>query len=110
MSDTVDLGPVERIPPGEGRTFDVGGHRIAVFRTRSGEVYATQADCPHRGGPLADGLLGERCVVCPLHGFKFDLGTGAPIGHACGGVRTYPVAIGGDGRVHLRLGGWQEAS
>jgi nitrite reductase (NADH) small subunit len=110
MCETLDLGPVERIPPGEGRTFQLRDRRIAVFRTRAGEVYATQASCPHRGGPLADGLVGERCVVCPLHGYQFDLATGAPIGHACEGVATYRVSVGDDGRIHLCFPTWQEAS
>jgi nitrite reductase (NADH) small subunit len=110
MSEALDLGPVDRIPPGEGRTFELRGRRIAVFRTRAGQVYATQASCPHRGGPLADGLVGEQCVVCPLHGYKFDLASGAPIGHACGGVTTYPVSVGDDGRIRLHLSILQEAS
>ena len=49
-------GPVASIPAGEGRTFPAGTKRIAVFRTRQGALFASQADCPHRGGPLADGL------------------------------------------------------
>ncbi|MGH7298296.1 MAG: Rieske (2Fe-2S) protein [Polyangiaceae bacterium] len=111
MGDTFDLGPVAHIPPGEGRTFEVRGRLVAVFRTRAGELYATQASCPHRGGPLADGLLGERCVVCPLHGARFDLATGEPLGHhACEGIATYPVTIDHDERIHLRVSAWKEAS
>ena len=72
----VVAGPLSLIPPGEGRTFSVGGVRIAIFHTRDGGVFATQADCPHRGGPLADGLTGGGMVVCPLHSWKFDLQTG----------------------------------
>lgn len=98
-----DLGPVERIPPGEGRAFVVGARHVAVFRTRAGAIYATQASCPHRQGPLADGLLGGHCVVCPLHGFKFDVATGAPMGHSCGALETYPVSLGEDGRIHLHI-------
>lgn len=101
MTEPLDLGPVDRIPPGEGRTFELGGRRVAVFRTRGGEVYATQASCPHKGGPLADGMVGDRCVVCPLHGYKFDLASGGAIGHACGGVATYAVSVGDDGRIRL---------
>jgi nitrite reductase (NADH) small subunit len=97
----VNLGPVERIPEGEGRTFDVGARRIAVFRTRRGGVYATQAECPHRRGPLADGLLGERSVVCPLHGYKFDLASGDGLGHTCGALRTFPVDVDERGDVRL---------
>ncbi len=48
--------PLSEIPPGEGRSFVAGGEKIAVFCTRGGKVYAVQAECPHRGGPLADGL------------------------------------------------------
>ena len=78
-----------RIPLGEARVFRVDGRDVAVFRCRSGEVFATSAECPHRGGPLADGLVGGHSVICPLHGFVFDLRTGdgagprlRPAGHA----------------------------
>jgi nitrite reductase (NADH) small subunit len=103
MGDTLDLGPVDCIPPGEGRAFDLGARRVAVFRMRDGGVYATQAACPHREGPLADGLLGGRSVVCPLHGYKFDVVTGAAVGHACGNLTTYPVSLGDDGRMRLLM-------
>ena len=87
------LGPVEQIPLGEGRVFEVGETRIAVFRTRQGEVYATQAACPHREGPLADGIIGGRQIVCPLHAYKFDLATGKPVGNDCAALRTYAVTL-----------------
>jgi nitrite reductase (NADH) small subunit len=70
------LGPVDQVPPGEGREFEVAGRRIAVFRLRSGWVAATDAACPHRGGPLADGIVGMNSVVCPLHGRRFALAGG----------------------------------
>ena len=72
----VTIGSVQTIPEGEGRSFDVGAKRLAVFRTRQGKVFATQADCPHQRGPLADGLVGSQTLICPLHSLKFDLGTG----------------------------------
>lgn len=103
MSSTHDLGPVDRIPPGEGRNFVVAGRRLAVFRTRSGEVYAVQGACPHKGGPLADGLVGGGCVVCPLHGRKFALSTGAAVGHEGSGVATFAVTVTDDGHVRVRL-------
>ena len=103
MTEPLDLGPVDAIPPGEGRTFTLGSVRVAVFRTRAGEVYATQAACPHREGPLADGLVGGRCIVCPLHGYKFDLATGAPVGHTCGSLAVYSVTVDGGRRVRLHV-------
>src|SRR5580692_4027835 len=88
----IRLAPASDIPPGEGRVFLVEGEKIAVFRTRGGEVYAVQADCPHRGGPLADGLLGGTTLICPLHGWKFDLKTGQALFGDCG-LKTFPVAV-----------------
>ena len=61
------LGPVEAIPIGEGRAFTVGRRQVAVFRLRDGTLRATQAQCPHAGGPLADGQLDPTTVICPLH-------------------------------------------
>jgi nitrite reductase (NADH) small subunit len=97
----VDLGPVEAIPVGEGRTCMVGGREIAVFRTREGQVHAVQARCPHRGGPLADGLVGAGVVVCPLHARRFDLRTGAPIGDRCATLVTYRIETTPEGRLLL---------
>jgi nitrite reductase (NADH) small subunit len=99
----VSLGSAERIPLGEGRVYVVRGRRVAVFRPREGGLHATQAECPHRQGPLADGLLGDGLVVCPLHAFKFRLATGAPVGNDCGPLATYPVSLGPDGDVLLTL-------
>ena len=104
---TRSLGPIGQIPIGEGRTFRVDGQEIAVFRTRQGELFATQARCPHRGGPLADGLLGSGVVVCPFHAYAFDLATGAPVRNGCAALRTYPVEVTGEGelKVTVRQGG-----
>lgn len=95
------LGTLDAIPPGEGRTFEVRGNTIAVFRTREGCLYATEAICPHRGGPLADGILGGTTVICPLHGLAFDASSGAPIGHDCGVIATYPIELLPDGTFRL---------
>jgi nitrite reductase/ring-hydroxylating ferredoxin subunit len=86
------LGPLEDIPVGEGRAYAVGGLQIAVFRLRNGAVRATQATCPHAGGPLADGQLDGSVVLCPLHAAAFELETGqARAGHPP--VVVYPVRV-----------------
>jgi nitrite reductase (NADH) small subunit len=100
-SAVINLGSIERIPPGEGREFEVRGELLAVFRTRAGQVYATQARCPHRAGHLADGLTGGGLIVCPLHAFKFELATGAPLGNDCAALRTYPVRLNSAGELLL---------
>jgi nitrite reductase (NADH) small subunit len=96
-----DLGPSAVIPAGEGRVFHVGSERVAVFRTRTGELFATQAECPHRGGPLADGLVGAGRLICPLHAFQFDLRTGEPVKNSCEPLRTYTVTESSHGRILL---------
>ena len=100
MTD-VTVGSVEEIPVGEGRTFAVEGSQIAVFRLRDGTLRAIDAVCPHRGGPLADGLADGTVVVCPLHGHTFDLCSGAD---TAGGlsVRSYPV-VATDGAIRITL-------
>ena len=94
------IGNLSQIPPGEGRSFAIGTLRVAVFHTRGGRVFATQADCPHRGGPLADGLTDEMSVVCPLHDRVFDFTTGAGLGNECA-LTVYPIRAEPDGTLML---------
>ena len=75
-STIINLGAVSDIPPGQGICFIVRGEEVAVFRSRRGEIFAIANTCPHRRGPLADGIIGDDHVVCPLHGHKFNLRTG----------------------------------
>ena len=102
---TYRLGSIELIPIGEGRLFHLPDREVAVFRTRGGQVYATDPRCPHRTGPLADGLVGERLVICPLHAYKFDLVTGRPAGNDCPPIQTYPVTVTGDGELAVEVPG-----
>ena len=99
----INLGPVERIPIGEGREFSVCGELVAVFRMRAGGLRATQAKCPHREGPLADGIIGGGRVICPLHAFNFRLETGQPIGNQCEALRTYDISLSEAGEILLSL-------
>jgi nitrite reductase/ring-hydroxylating ferredoxin subunit len=70
------LGPVDEIPLGEGRAYAVDGETVAVFRLRDGSLRAVSAVCPHAGGPLADGQIDNKVVICPLHLHAFDLAGG----------------------------------
>ena len=100
---THNLGSVEQIPVGEGRRFEIGGRGIAVFRSRKGRLFATQAECTHRAGPLADGLIGGDALICPLHNFKFNLETGEPLGNDCPALVTFPVGLNETGEIVVGL-------
>ncbi len=102
MTTRFNLGSAFGIPIGEGREFEVQGLRIAVFRSRSGHVFATQALCPHKQGPLADGLLGGSVVVCPFHAWRFELKTGQALLGDCG-IQTYPIELDDNGDLILNL-------
>ena len=84
---------VADIPIGEGREVTIAERRIALFRSRNGTIYATQATCPHRQGPLADGIVSDTKVTCPMHELLFDLASGEALDGLCDGLKTYRVEI-----------------
>jgi nitrite reductase (NADH) small subunit len=85
----------ENIPPQEGRSVHIAGKELAIFNL--GDRFATISNqCPHQGGPLCDGIVSGTAVVCPLHGWRFDLNTGLAVRAslpAC--VATYPTRVDG---------------
>jgi nitrite reductase (NADH) small subunit len=91
---------VDDVPPGEGRSITLDGRRVAIFRAAGG-WFALDAACPHRGGPLADGIVCDSAVVCPLHERRFDLATGAPLTTG-DGVAAHEVEVRGE-RVFVTL-------
>ncbi len=84
------MGRLDDIPLGVGRAYVVAGVQVAVFRLRNGSLHATQAACPHAGGPLADGQTDVNVLVCPLHQYAFRWSDGTSPGGAPP-VRRYPV-------------------
>jgi nitrite reductase (NADH) small subunit len=91
---SVRLCSVEDVPLLEGRAVRVGGRPLAVFRSESG-FHVLDNSCPHLAGPLADGLVTETTVACPLHERRFELATGRAVGHDCGDVAAYPAEVRG---------------
>ncbi|MBN9517664.1 Rieske 2Fe-2S domain-containing protein [bacterium] len=90
----VRLCALDDLPVGLGRPFVVEGRTIAVFRARDGKVFATDNACPHKNGPLADGMLVGHQVVCPLHAFRFGTDGECDQPNVCA-VATYPVEVEG---------------
>ena len=97
----LDIGPVAQIEPGTARTLPVqGGEEIAVFRTARGEVYALINKCPHKQGPLSQGIVHGDSVTCPLHNWRISLRSGEALGDDRGCVPTIPLKLDG-GRIFL---------
>ena len=95
----LDVGPVSAIPLRGARSIPVtGGDEIAVFRTGDDRVYALVNRCPHKGGPLSQGIVHGDKVACPLHDWKISLVTGEAQAPDEGCVPTIPVKIAG-GRI-----------
>lgn len=101
IGDWLDIGPVDRIAPGTARTLPVaGGQEIAVFRTQSNAIYALVNSCPHKQGPLSQGIVHGDVVTCPLHSWNISLATGNVLGDDEGCVPTIPLKIDA-GRIFL---------
>lgn len=102
----IDVGPLAAIPPRGARTVRTAQGCVALFRTQDDRVFALDNRCPHRGGPLAEGIVHGALVTCPLHNWVFSLETGLAQGADEGRVATFPARVEG-GRVLLdaaRLG------
>jgi nitrite reductase (NADH) small subunit len=99
----VRITAVENIPLREGRAVQVGGQVVAIFNLGD-RFLALENRCPHRGGPLADGIVSAGAVVCPLHAWKVDLTTGSvtnrPENAQC--IKTFPARVEG-GAIFVEL-------
>lgn len=98
----VDVGPLAALPARGARCVRLGDVAIAVFRTSTGEVFALRDQCPHRGGPLSQGIVHGTRVTCPLHDWVIDLATGLATGADEGSTATFNVRVE-NGRVALEV-------
>jgi len=100
MTDWIDIAALEEVPQRGARVVKTAMGCVAVFRTAKDEVYALDNSCPHKGGPLAEGIVHGASVTCPLHNWVFSLETGQAQGLDEGSVATYPARVEG-GRIFL---------
>lgn len=91
----MDVGAPEDIPLRGARRIAMAGGDIAVFRAGDSRIFALRDACPHKQGPLSQGIVHGHSVSCPLHGWVIDFATGAPIGADAGKgcTPTIPVII-----------------
>lgn len=101
MDNYVDAAEVASLPPGKGRTVEVKGQKLALFNV-GGTFYAIENACPHRAGPLGAGYVEGNEVYCPLHGWAFDLRSGACPTRPDRPVKTFPTRVA-DGKVWVAV-------
>ena len=89
------VADLDEIPRLGARTVHIAGRRIAIFRTSRDRVFALEDHCPHRGGPLSQGIVHGDCVTCPLHDWVIDLASGTAMGPDEGAVARFPVRVEG---------------
>lgn len=89
----IRVGRLEEIPSLGARVVRINGESIAVFRTATDEVYALTDRCPHRGGPLSQGIVFGTRVACPLHDWVIELKTGTAVAPDVGCTATHRVRI-----------------
>ncbi|RFA30775.1 nitrite reductase (NAD(P)H) small subunit [Alkalilimnicola ehrlichii] len=87
----VAVGSPDDIPAQGARVVLTQDAAIAVFKTVDGRIFALEDHCPHKGGPLSQGIVHGDCVSCPLHGMKISLAEGKALAPDEGEVRRYPV-------------------
>jgi len=89
----IDIGALEDIPREGARLVKTAQGCVAVFRSAIDQVFALDDRCPHKGGPLSEGIVHGAQVTCPLHAWVFSLETGLAQGADDGAVATYPVRV-----------------
>jgi nitrite reductase (NADH) small subunit len=102
MSDWTEIVKFDDIPRQGSRVIEFDTTQVAVFRTAADEIFAVRDKCPHRGGPLSQGIVHGGKVTCPLHNWKIDLATGEATLPDKGCARTYATKVEA-GRVFLKL-------
>ena len=95
MTVFVRVAKAGEIPPGRGRVVVVQGYPVALFNV-DGRFFAVSNVCLHRGGPVGEGELDGPIVTCPMHGWEYDVRTGANTINPAARLKRYEVRLDGD--------------
>jgi len=93
MTDWIEIAKLDDIPRLGARVLRTDTMDIAVFRTAQDQVFALRDKCPHKGGPLSQGIVHGGTVTCPLHNWRIDLASGEAQGPDEGCTNSYPVKV-----------------
>ncbi len=100
--DWIEIGTLDDIPQMGARVIETKNGDIAVFRTADDSVFALRDECPHKQGPLSQGIVHGTKVACPLHDWKINLETGIAVAPDEGCAASYPVK-NENGKIMLSL-------
>jgi nitrite reductase (NADH) small subunit len=100
-SEWTDIGSINEIPRKGARTIKTPRGDVALFRTAEDEVFALRDQCPHKSGPLSQGIVHGKSVTCPLHGWIISLETGQAQGADKGCTPKIPVQLK-NGRISIK--------
>jgi nitrite reductase (NADH) small subunit len=92
-TEWLDIAALTDIPRQGARLVRTASGCVAIFRTHDDRVFALDDRCPHKGGPLSEGIVSGHSITCPLHNWVFDLNSGQAQGADEGAVRTWPAKV-----------------
>jgi nitrite reductase (NADH) small subunit len=107
MTGWIDIGALDDVPRLGSRVVRTAEGKIAVFRTDDDRVFALVDKCPHKQGPLSQGIVHGCRVTCPLHNFVIDLQSGEAVAPDEGRTKTVPARIS-NGRIEIQTAGLQQ--
>lgn len=93
MSDWIEIGTIDDIPKLGARVVKTAQGNIGVFRTAADEIFALRDECPHKKGPLSQGIVHGKRVTCPLHNWNIELDSGEVVAPDEGCTASFPVKI-----------------
>ncbi|MEA3302629.1 MAG: nitrite reductase small subunit NirD [Pseudomonadota bacterium] len=102
MSDWIEITQLDEIPVLGSRVVKTDSMDIAIFRTSDDRIFAVKDACPHKQGPLSQGIVHGTSVTCPLHNWKIDLASGEALGADEGCTNVYDTKVE-DNMVYLRI-------
>ncbi|WP_419903992.1 nitrite reductase small subunit NirD [Kiloniella sp.] len=96
VENWISIGSVNDIPPRGSRCIKNGDMTIAIFRTADDKIFALEDKCPHKNGPLSQGIVHDGCVTCPLHNWVISLESGITQGADVGQTLAFPIKLIGE--------------
>ena len=102
MTTWIDIGALDDVPRLGSRVVRAADMKIAIFRTDDDRVFALEDKCPHKQGPLSQGIVHGCRVTCPLHNFVIELASGEAVAPDEGRTQTVPARVS-EGRIEIQV-------